>query len=75
MTDTVFCYHCKRHHPRNEMRQIESGGRKRWRCVQSIEATKSGRAAREAFGRATTLRNRDYWSACAKVRYEAKSNA
>ncbi|WP_186453966.1 hypothetical protein [Denitratisoma sp. DHT3] len=40
------------------MRQIETKTGKRWRCIKSIEATKGGRLAREAFGRQTTDANK-----------------
>ena len=54
MSDTAFCYHCSVHHAMAEMRQIVTKGGKRWRCIKSIEATKRGMEAREAFGRQTT---------------------
>ncbi|MFA7280864.1 MAG: hypothetical protein WC100_12275 [Sterolibacterium sp.] len=40
------------------MRQIETKGGKRWRCIKSIEATKQGREAREAFGRQMSAINK-----------------
>ncbi len=55
--DTAFCYHCRRHHPLVEMRQIASKGGKKWRCIKSIQATKQGIAARDAFGRQVTAMN------------------
>lgn len=58
MADTLFCYHCRTHHPKEEMRQIETKGGKRWRCIKSILATKQGREAREAFGRQMSANNR-----------------
>lgn len=57
MADTHYCYHCGRHHPKEEMRQIESKGGKRWRCIKSIEATKRGVAERDAFGKQVTAIN------------------
>ncbi len=57
MSDTAYCYHCGRPHPKEEMRQIHSKGGKRWRCIKSIEATKQGIAARDAFGRQVTAMN------------------
>jgi hypothetical protein len=50
-TDPTYCYHCRTHHPRNEMRLIVTKTGKRWRCIRSIEATQQGAAAREAYGR------------------------
>ena len=58
MTDTVFCYHCRAHHPRQEVRKILTKSGKRWRCIKSIAATKSGRHERDDFGRQTTDFNR-----------------
>ena len=50
-TEPTYCYHCRTHHPRNEMRLIVTKTGKRWRCIRSIEATRQGAAAREAYGR------------------------
>jgi hypothetical protein len=50
-TEQTYCYHCRSHHPRNEMRLIVTKTGKRWRCIRSIEATQQGAAAREAYGR------------------------
>jgi hypothetical protein len=58
MTEPVFCYHCRLHHPKAEMRQIVTRGGKRWRCIKSIEATKRGSASREAFGQRMTATNK-----------------
>ena len=58
MADTLYCYHCRNYHPKEEMRQIETKGGKRWRCIKSIEATKRGKECREAFGRETTAINK-----------------
>jgi hypothetical protein len=57
MADTLYCYHCGRHHPKEEMRQVVSKGGKRWRCIKSIEATKRGVAERDAFGKEVTALN------------------
>ena len=54
MSDTLYCYHCGRHHAREEMRQVETKGGKKWRCIKSIEATKRGKAERDAFGKTVT---------------------
>ena len=58
MPETAFCYHCSAHHRREVMRQIVIKGCTRWRCIRSIEATKQGREAREAFGRQMTANNK-----------------
>lgn len=57
MSDTAYCYHCGRHHPIEEMRQLHSKGGKRWRCIKSIQASKQGIAQRDAFGRQMTAMN------------------
>lgn len=56
--ELIYCYHCQTRHPKSEMRQIETKGVKRWRCIKSIEATKQSREAREAFGRQVTENNK-----------------
>ena len=58
MAESLYCYHCGIHHPKEVMRQIETKAGKRWRCIKSIEATKRGKEARAAFGRQTTAINR-----------------
>ena len=58
MAETAFCYHCRQHHPKSEMRQIETKAGKRWRCIRSIEATRQGQAAREAYGRQVSEMNK-----------------
>jgi hypothetical protein len=57
MSTTLFCYHCGRHHPKEEMRQIETKAGKKWRCIKSIEATRQGVAERDAFGKQVTSMN------------------
>lgn len=58
MSETAFCYHCRTHHPKEEMRLIDTKAGKRWRCIRSIEATKKGRLEREAYGRQVTAMNK-----------------
>ena len=57
MSDTIFCYHCGRPHPKEEMRLLHTKTGKRWRCLKSIRATKKGVAERDAFGRRVTAIN------------------
>lgn len=54
---TAYCYHCGRHHPKEEMRLVHSKAGKKWRCIKSIEATKRGVAERDAFGKQVTAMN------------------
>jgi hypothetical protein len=58
MDTTLYCYHCRTRHPKSEMRLLETKTGKRWRCIKSIEATKRGVEAREAFGREVTAINK-----------------
>ncbi len=58
MPDTLYCYHCRLYHPKEEMRQIDTKGGKRWRCIKSIEAAKRDRETREAFGRQMSAINK-----------------
>lgn len=67
MSDTAYCYHCGRHHPKDEMRQIQTKGGKRWRCVKSIQATKQQTAERDAFGKMITAINSSEQRARAKA--------
>lgn len=71
-TETIYCYHCGRHHPRQEMRQIETKGGKKWRCIQSIVATKKNAAQRDAFGKTVTAINTSENQARIKSRLNAE---
>ncbi|MBP5988094.1 MAG: hypothetical protein KA538_13000 [Azonexus sp.] len=59
MTDTLFCYCCRVHHPKDQMRLFPTRQGNRWRCLRSIEAAASNRGERDAFGRRQTDINRD----------------
>lgn len=55
----VYCHVCRKAHPREDMRQIISNGRKKWRCVHSIRnAANATLAEREAFGRQASAENK-----------------
>jgi len=58
MTDKVFCYHCRNYHPSIEVRQVESKGVKRWRCLKSIASSQASRRQRDAFGKTVSETNR-----------------
>ena len=58
MSDQVFCYHCRRHHPAHEVTPVYLRGVKRWRCRHSLALSRSSSAARDAFGRAVSELNR-----------------
>lgn len=58
MTDTLYCYCCKIHHPREQMRLFPTRTGRRWRCLRTIVAARNDRAARDAFGRQQSSLNR-----------------
>ncbi len=58
MSDTIYCYHCRTYHPKDQMRQLETKTGKRWRCIKSIEATKRSQAMRDAYGQEVTAMNK-----------------
>ena len=58
MSDMTFCYCCRVHHPRDQMRLFPTGKGERWRCLRSIAAARSDRDARDAFGRGQSEINR-----------------
>lgn len=62
MSDTVFCYHCRRYHPRDEVTLVQTRGVKRWRCRKSISLSRASAAARDAFGKSISQMNQ---TACA----------
>lgn len=61
MSEMIFCYCCRVHHPKEEMRLFQTRQGPRWRCLRSIEAARGPRAERDAFGQQQTALNRD-WS-------------
>ena len=71
-TETIYCYHCCRHHPREEMRQIETKGGKKWRCMKSIVATRRSSAERDAFGKTVSAVNTSENQARVKARLDAE---
>jgi hypothetical protein len=54
MTDTIYCYHCRRHHPADEVRLVQTKGGKRWRCMQSLRSCRGSRVRRDAFGKSVS---------------------
>lgn len=59
MMETIFCYTCRTHHPREAMHLIHTRHGLRWRCRRSIEAAQCSIAERDAFGRQQTGINRE----------------
>ena len=71
-TGPIYCYHCGSHHPREDMRQIETKGGKRWRCIKSINATKKSSVERDAFGKTVTSINKSELQARIRARQNAE---
>lgn len=72
MSQSAYCYHCGTHHPKVEMRQIETKAGKRWRCIKSIQATKRSTAERDGFGKRISAENKA--EAQSKARLVLNSN-
>ena len=68
----IYCYHCGRQHTSAEMRQIETKGGKKWRCIKSIEATKKSSSQRDAFGKTVTMINKSENQTRIKARLDAE---
>jgi hypothetical protein len=50
MAETLFCYCCRIHHPKDQMRRFATRQGERWRWLRSIEAAGRSRGERDAFG-------------------------
>ncbi|MBL8429145.1 MAG: hypothetical protein JNJ95_04540 [Dechloromonas sp.] len=59
MTETAFCYCCRVHHNKTQMRLFPTRQGYRWRCLRSIEAAASSRQERDAFGQKQSEINRE----------------
>lgn len=59
MTEMLFCYCCRVHHPKSQMRPFKTKLGERWRCIRSIEAAAGNRRERDAFGLQQTEYNRE----------------
>jgi len=62
MTDTVFCYYCRRYHPADEVRLVQTNGGKRWRCSKSMVYGQISQEQRDAFGKSVSALNRSICS-------------
>lgn len=59
MTTTLFCYCCRVHHAKDQMRLFPTRQGMRWRCIASIEGAYRPQAERDAFGRQQSAMNRE----------------
>ena len=59
MIETLFCYCCRVHHDKNQMRLFPTRQGYRWRCIRSIEAAARSRQERDAFGQQQSEINRE----------------
>lgn len=58
MTEMLYCYCCRVHHPKDQMRRFPTKQGLRWRCLRSIEAAACPTPERDAFGRRQTEINK-----------------
>ena len=66
MTELLFCYCCRVHHPKAQMRLFATRHGDRWRCLRSIEAAAGNRRERDAFGQRQSKINHDTASGAAE---------
>lgn len=59
MPEMLFCYCCRVHHPREQMRLFQTRHGPRWRCLRSIADARRPCAERDAFGRQQSAINRE----------------
>lgn len=59
MNDTIYCYCCRVHHPKEEMRRYRTRTGERWRCIKSIQAASNSPQVRDAFGQSQSRLNRE----------------
>ncbi len=59
MMEMEFCYCCRVHHPKDQMRLYSTRQGMRWRCLRSIEAATQAQPVRDDFGRQQTAINRE----------------
>lgn len=55
--EMLFCYCCRVHHPKDQMRLYPTSRGQRWRCRRSITAASQSPSERDAFGHQQTVRN------------------
>ena len=59
MTESLFCYCCRVHHPSEQMHRFRTRHGFRWRCRRTIEAALCSTGERDAFGRLQSEINRE----------------
>jgi len=64
---TRYCYHCRTHHPVEEMKLLVTKTGSRWRCIKSIEAVKRSKEERDAYGRQVSAANQAEASGRARI--------
>lgn len=57
--ELLFCYCCRVHHPKDQMRLYPTSRGLRWRCQRSITAARLSRSERDAFGQQQTSLNQN----------------
>ncbi len=64
---TRYCYHCRIHHPVEEMKLLVTKTGSRWRCIKSIEAVKRSKDERDQYGRQVSAANQSEASSRARI--------
>jgi hypothetical protein len=64
---TRYCYHCRTHHPVEEMKLLVTKTGSRWRCIKSIEAVKRSKDERDQYGRQVSAANQSEASSRARI--------
>ena len=59
MTETMFCYCCRVHHPKDQLRPSAPNPGLRGPCLRSIEPAAGNLAKRDAFGQQQSKINRE----------------
>lgn len=71
MTEKLFCYCCRAHHPRAEMLPFQTRSGFRWRCRRSVEAAQRSVSERDRFGQQQSEINREAAQAITAQRHLA----
>lgn len=58
MSEKIYCYCCRVHHPRELMQPFPTRHGVRWRCIATIEAAARSVCERDETGRRQTEANR-----------------
>jgi hypothetical protein len=76
VTDPVrFCHHCGKSHQQSEMVLVSTRTGRRWRCRESLQAARMPPELRDAYGRHTSLQNRERQQRALRLRHQDAAGA